>query len=117
MRRPVAMAMLGVGLSKLLELEGSGQIDSVLSGGSRGGTRLITTESIYRLLVRDSVLSHPYGASPLKALAPRTAFRTHDRVDGRSLRRTRTLAEMEALKRGNEKRRLEAQARRQQSAT
>jgi len=52
-RRPVAMQMIGVGQSKLFELEDAGLIDSVMSGGAR----LIVVDSVYRLLIRDVVLS------------------------------------------------------------
>jgi hypothetical protein len=70
-RRPVAMQMLGCGQSKLLELEDAGLIDTVMSGGAR----LIVVDSLYRLLIRDVVLSHPYGAPARKAAAPRAGFK------------------------------------------
>ena len=91
------MQMIGVGQSKLFELEDAGLIDSVMSGGAR----LIIADSIYRLLIRDVVLSQPYGAPAKKAPLPWASFKTHDRVDGRKLRRTRTPAELAALARAN----------------
>jgi hypothetical protein len=112
-RRPVAMQMLGVGQSKLFELEDAGLIDSVMSGGAR----LIVADSIYRLLIRDVVLSHPYGVPPKKAALPWASFKTHDRVDGRKLRRVRTQAELDALARANLRRKEEAAARRADQAT
>jgi hypothetical protein len=112
-RRPVAMQMLGVGQSKLFELEDAGLIDSVMSGGAR----LIITKSVYRLLIRDVVLSHPYGAPPKKAPLPWASFKTHDRVDGRKLRRVRTPAELAALARANLRRKEEAAARRADQTT
>jgi hypothetical protein len=111
-RRPVAMQMLGVGQSKLFELEDAGLIDSVMSGGAR----LIVADSIYRLLIRDVVLSHPYGAPAKKAALPWASFKTHDRVDGRKLRKTRTPAELAALARANQRRKELAAARRANQA-
>ena len=111
-RVPVAMQMLGVGKSKLFELMDAG-LDSVMSGSAR----LIVTDSIYKLLIRDVVLSHPYGAPARKASLPWASFKTHARVDGRSLRRVRTQAELDALKRANQRRREEAAARRANQAT
>jgi hypothetical protein len=112
-RRPVAMQMIGVGQSKLFELEDAGLIDSVMSGGAR----LIIADSIYRLLIRDVVLSHPYGAPAKKAPLPWASFKTHDRVDGRKLRKTRTPAELAALARANLRRKELAAARRAGQAT
>jgi hypothetical protein len=107
-RGPVAQQMLGVGQSKLFELMGAGLLDSVMGGAAR----LITTDSIYRLLIRDVVLSHPYGAPARKAVLPWASFKTHGRVDGRKLRKTRTEAEKAALARANQRRKEEAAARR-----
>jgi hypothetical protein len=112
-RRPVAMQMIGVGQSKLFELEDAGLIDSVMHGGAQ----LIIADSIYRLLIRDVVLSHPYGAPAKKALLPWASFKTHDRVDGRKLRRVRTQAELDALARANLRRKEEAATRRADQAT
>jgi hypothetical protein len=112
-RRPVAMQMIGVGQSKLFELEDAGLIDSAMSGGAR----LIVVDSVYRLLIRDVVLSHPYGALAKKAALPWASFKTHDRVDGRKLRRVRTPAELDALARANLRRKEEAAARRADQTT
>jgi hypothetical protein len=113
-KRSTAMAMLGCGQSKLLDLESSGALDSVMSGGSR----LISVASIYRLLIRESVISNPHDAPPLKAPSPPTAFRAaSDRIDGRKLRRTRTQAELDALARSNQRRKEEAAARRAGQST
>ena len=92
-RLPVATQMIGVGNSRLFELENAGLIDSVMSGGAR----LYDVGSLYRLLIRDVVLSHPYGAPAKKAPLPWASFKTHGRIDGRKLRRVRTQAELDAL--------------------
>jgi hypothetical protein len=107
-RRPAAAQMIGVGISKLFELEDAGLIDSVMSGGAR----LLDVGSLYRLMIRDVVLSHPYGAPAKKAALPWASFKTHDRIDGRKLRRVRTEAELDALARANQRRKEEAAARR-----
>ena len=81
-RRPVATQMIGVGIARLFELENAGLIDSVMSGGAR----LIDVGSLYRLQIRDVVLSHPYGAPAKKATMPWASFKPHGRIDGRKLR-------------------------------
>jgi hypothetical protein len=114
-RLPVAMQMIGVGKSKLFELADAGLIDSVMSGGAR----LYIANSLYRLLIRDIVLSHPYGAPAKKAPLPWASFKTHDRgdrIDGRKLRRVRTQAELDALARSNLRRKEEAATRRAREA-
>jgi hypothetical protein len=106
-RLPVATQMIGVGQSKLFELVAAGLVDSVMSGGAR----LYDVGSLYRLLIRDIVLSHPFGAAPKKAALPWASFKTHDRIDGRKLRRVRTQAELDALARANAKRKADKTAR------
>jgi hypothetical protein len=108
-RRPVATQMLGIGIARLFELENAGLIDSVMSGGAR----LIDVGSLYRLMTRDVVLSHPYGAPAKKAPLPWASLKTHDRIDGRKLRKSRTRAELDALKAANQRRKEGAAARRE----
>ena len=112
-RRSAAAQMIGVGISRLFELEGAGLIDSVMSGGAR----LIDVGSLYRLMVRDVVLSHPHGTKPKKWPVPWASFKTHDRIDGRKLRRVRTQAELDALARANLRRKEGAAKRRLSQAT
>ena len=108
-RRPVATQMHGIGISRLFELENAGLIDRVMSGGAR----LIDVGSLYRLMVRDVVLSHPHGAPAKKWPLPWASFKTHDRIDGRKLRKSRTRAELDALKAANQRRKEGAAARRE----
>jgi hypothetical protein len=62
-------------------------------------------------LVRDVVLSHPYGAPAKKAALPWASLKTHGRIDGRKLRRVRTQAELDALTRANAKSHADAEKR------
>ena len=106
-RRPAAAQMIGVGISRLFELEDAGLIDSVMSGGAR----LLDVGSLYRLMICDVILSHPFGGPPKKAPLPWASLKTHDRIDGRKLRRIRTQAELDALARANAKSHADAEKR------
>jgi hypothetical protein len=81
--------------------ENAGDLDSVLDGS----VRKITAASFYRHLIELAIRSHP-PAGPVKARQPAARYQR------RCPRRESTQAELEALKRGNERRRCEAEARR-----
>jgi hypothetical protein len=57
-----AMAMIGVGESRLIELERLGKLRSFLDVG----VRRITTRSIYDYLCERAVVAHPAGADEVK---------------------------------------------------
>ena len=74
--------------------ENAGDLDSVLDGS----VRKITAASFYRHLIELAIRSHP-PAGPVKARQPAARYQR------RCPRREPTQAELEALKRGNERRR------------
>jgi hypothetical protein len=97
-----ARQLLGdVGSTKELHLENIGALDSFLDGTQRR----VTTRSIFRHLVLRAIASHPRNAPSKRARRPPARFQKKPRV--------RTPAELEGLRKGNAKRRLEAQARRE----
>jgi hypothetical protein len=100
--RKDAGALLGVGVTKLLQLEAAGKLDGFLDGASRR----ITTASLYRYLIGQVIKSHPVDGPAVKVRQPPKQFRRAKAP------RPRTEAELDGLRRGNERRRLEAQARR-----
>jgi hypothetical protein len=69
-----------------------------------GASRLTFVPSLYDHLIELAIATHPTGQPPKKARQPSQRF------VGR--RRSPTPQELEGLKKGNEKRRLEAEARR-----
>jgi len=99
--RKVSQEMLGIGPTRQIDLEHSGELRSYLDGTARR----ITLASIYLRLINLAIRSHP-PAGPLKARQPAARYQR------RSPRREPTQAELDALKRGNEWRRREAEARR-----
>jgi hypothetical protein len=98
--RKIALDMLGCGLSKLLLLEASDEVQSFIEGGQRK----ILVASIFDRLVRQVILSYPVGQPPTKAHTVRTRFRKKPRA--------RTPQELAGLAKGNERRRREAAERR-----
>jgi hypothetical protein len=98
-----AMKMLGCSERRLFDLIGSNELLSILEGGSRR----IVAASLYDLVCRRAIASHP---------ADGPAARIHDgssrlrKVKARPPR-TRTANELEALKRANAERAEEARRR------
>jgi hypothetical protein len=101
--RKTACDILDVGSTKLVQLENAGELDSFLDGA----VRRITTSSIYLYLIKRAISSHPADAPAAKVRKPKSMFKPK-----RKAPRARTEAELEGLRKGNEKRRLEAQERR-----
>jgi hypothetical protein len=104
--RPEVRAKLGCGPTKELALEASGAIDSYLDGS----VRRITMRSLYRHLIKQAIASHPKDAPDAKVRHPAGQFQS--KPHAKKAPRPRTEAELEGLRRGNEKRRLEALKRR-----
>jgi hypothetical protein len=98
--RKVSCAIGGWGLTSQIEKERRGDLLTVLAGTSR----LTFVPSLYDHLIALAVESHPANAPPRKARQPSQSFAKR--------RRLPTEAELEGLKHGNERRRLEAEARR-----
>jgi hypothetical protein len=104
--RKGACALLGdIGSTKEIQLEQAGEIDSFLNGS----VRHVTTGSILRYLIRRVILSHPADAPVAKVRKPKGMFKAKPAFKAP---RPRTEAELEGLRKGNAKRRLEAQTRR-----
>jgi hypothetical protein len=96
--------MLNIGASYELLLEKRGELVSIIDGKHR----LVLVSSIYARLRRLAALSHPADGPAAKVRQPSRRFAKKPRA--------RTEAELEGLRRGNERRRLEAQARRDAAA-
>jgi hypothetical protein len=89
--RKIALGMLDIGLSKLLLLEASGELQSFIEGGQRK----ILVSSIYDYLIANVIKSYPVdGPAPKRQV--RTRFR--------KARRKPTEAELAALDRANQAR-------------
>ena len=100
MRRKEAMAIFGIGLTRVMTLEADGEVQTYLDGASR----MITVDFIYIRQIALLLLAHPLAGDPPKARLP--ARRYQERA------RQRTPQELEGLRRGNEQRREAAQERR-----
>jgi hypothetical protein len=98
--RAVACEMQHIGSSREIELENAGVLLSYLDGSRR----LITTASIYARLIRLAIESHPLDGPSVRVRRPSTRYQRR--------RREPTLAELEGLRKGNERRKREAEARR-----
>jgi hypothetical protein len=98
--RQVSQEMQHIGPSRQIELENAGELRSYLDGSRR----LVTTASIYARLIRRAIESHPVDGPPARVRRPSTRYQRH--------RRQPTPQELEGLKRGNERRKREAEARR-----
>ena len=98
--RKVSCEIGGWGMTSQIEKEKRGELMTILAGTSR----LTFVPSIYDHLIELAIATHPAGQPPKKARQPSQRF------VGR--RRSPTPQELEGLKKGNEKHRLEAEARR-----
>jgi hypothetical protein len=98
--RKVSCEIGGWGQTVQIEKEKRGDLQTILAGASR----LTFVPSLYDHLIELAIATHPTGQPPKKARQPSQRF------VGR--RRSPTPQELEGLKKGNEKRRLEAEARR-----
>jgi hypothetical protein len=98
-----AMAMIGVGESRLLELERDGKLRSFLDVG----VRRITSTSIYDYLVERAVAAHPAGADELKR-TPQNIWRA---VRAKAGKPPLSPARKAALDAENARRHAEAEAR------
>jgi hypothetical protein len=90
--RKAALGMLDIGLSKLLLLEASGELQSFREGGQRK----ILVASIFDYLIGQVIASYPADAPAAKVRAVRTAFKI--------ARRKPTANELQALAAANEAR-------------
>jgi hypothetical protein len=100
--RKVSQEMGGWGSTTQIEKEKRGDLQTFLDGMARR----VFVPSIYDHLIALAVASHPLGGPAKKARQPAARYQR------RCPRREPTQAELEALKRGNERRRREAEARR-----
>jgi hypothetical protein len=98
--RKEGMALFGHELTRQLAIETAGELQTFLDGGRR----LITADSIAIRMIALALLSHPVDGPALKVRLPPGRYQKR--------RREPTPAELEGLKRGNERRREEAQKRR-----
>jgi hypothetical protein len=98
--RSGAGARLQVKATQEIKYEHAGLIDSFLDGTARR----VSVASIYRLLISRAIASHPVGGPPARARFPAGRYAKKPRP--------RKPAELEGLRKGNERRRLDAQARR-----
>jgi hypothetical protein len=102
--RQECMSAFGHGMTRQILIEQAGEVESYLDGGNRR----ISTASICRRLIALAILSHPLDGPERKARQPAERFQR--------LPRERTQAELEGLKRGNERRAEEARQRREAKA-
>ena len=100
MRRKEAMAIFGIGLTRMMTLEADGEVQTYLDGANR----MITVNSIYIRQIALLLLAHPIKGKAPKARLP--AWRYQKRP------RERTPQELRALQAANNQRHLEAQKRR-----
>ena len=100
--RKVSQEMGGWGSTTQIEKEKRGDLQTFLDGMARR----VFVPSIYDHLIALAVASHPLGGPMKKARQPAARYQR------RRPRREPTQAELEALKRGNERGRREAEARR-----
>jgi len=100
--RKVSQEMGGWGSTTQIEKEKRGDLQTFLEGMARR----VFVPSIYDHLIALAVASHPLGGPAKKARQPAARYQR------RRPRRDPTQAELEALKRGNERGRREADARR-----
>jgi hypothetical protein len=101
--KPAVKALLGVGDTTAEDLlNNGGPIDSVIVGNRRMGMKSAVYEYM-RTIARASY--GPDGVTPLKVRQPKSMFKKQPRP--------RTENELRGLAKGNEKRRLEAQQRRE----
>ena len=98
--RKVACEMLGVGSSRLIALERSGELLSYLDGASRK----IVISSVYARLIRLALNAHPVGGAPATVRHPLGEYRKAPRA--------RTPQELAGLRRSNERRAEEGRQRR-----
>jgi hypothetical protein len=100
--RKVSQEMGGWGSTTQIEKEKRGDLQTFLDGMARR----VFVPSIYDHLIALAVASHPLGGPMKKARQPAARYQR------RRPRREPTQTELEALKRGNERGRREAEARR-----
>jgi hypothetical protein len=97
--RKATQEVLVCSQSKLLRLEARGEIESLLDGA----IRKISAASIARRMVALAIMSHPIDGPALKARKPAKRYQKPPRV--------RTLQELEALRRANQRSHEQAEAR------
>jgi hypothetical protein len=109
-----ACARLKIGPTQEIKYEHAGLIDSLLFGS----VRRVSVASIYRLLILKAIASHPVDGPPARARLPagRYTRKPRELAPKDQLRRQPTPRELDALRRGNESRRLAALARRAKAA-
>jgi hypothetical protein len=100
--RRVSCEMQGIGMSQHILLERRGELHSYLDGAARR----ITTASIYARLTRLAIASNPVDGARVTVRHPPTQWRSSERP-----KRRPTPAELDGLRRGNERRHREALAR------
>jgi hypothetical protein len=98
--RKVSQEMLGIGPSRQIELEAEGVLHSYLDGSGRR----VLVSSIYARMIAQAIASHLLNGPPARFRQPSKRFSHKPRP--------RTESELEGLRKGNERRREEARARR-----
>ena len=94
MRRKEAMAIFGIGLTRMMTLEADGEVQTYLDGANR----MITVDFVYIRQIALLLLAHPLNGEPPKARLPAQRYQS-------ARPRPRTPAELEGFASGNERRR------------
>jgi hypothetical protein len=102
--RKETQQMLGIGATREIDLERAGELNSYLEGSMRR----VPVGPIYARLIKLAIASHPVDGTAAKVRRPAKRFTRKIRP--------RTEAELRGLALGNERRRLEAQARKAKTA-
>ena len=85
MRRKEAMAIFGIGLTRMMTLEADGEVQTYLDGANR----MITVDSVYIRQIALLLMAHPLTGDPPKARLPAKRYTKR--------RREPTPAELEGL--------------------
>jgi hypothetical protein len=101
MRRKEAMAIFGIGLTRMMTLEADGEVVTYLDSVNR----MITVDSVYIRQIALLLLAFPSDGRTPKARLPAQRYQPRPRL--------RTQAELEGLRRGNEQRTAAARQRKE----
>jgi hypothetical protein len=91
-RRKEAMALFGIGLTRMMAIEAAGEVQTYLDGASR----MITLDSVVIRQIALLLLAHPLSGAAPKARLPAARYQKR--------RREPTPQELEGLRIGNERR-------------
>ena len=105
MRRKEAMAIFGIGLTRVMTLEVDGEVETYLDGANR----MITVNSVYVRQIALLLLANPISGPAPKARLPAKLYQPRRLAPP-------TEADLEALRKGNEGRALAAARKREAKA-